>query len=555
MKKLKSAAFIFSIILIMFITGCSKKNKQPESVTFSFFTSDATEDNFFNDPVAKEITKRTGVTLSIEHPISGDTQAIPLMIINKKYPDLIYAKGDLTKLISAGAVIPLDDLIEKYGKNMKHLYGNQLVRLRNSISDPHIYSVGTYNVKKAVYETSGSMNLQLAVLKELGYPRMTTLDDYENAIRAYIKKYPTINGKKTIGFSLLFDNWQWYIDLSNPANYLIGYPDNGQWIVNTKTYQAEYKFLDPEIYRYYQWLNKINKEGLLDPDSFTQKEDVWMAKIASGRVLGISYPEWGYTEVKTKLIKNGMQDRTYANLPIVADKKYKCPSLYDSGYSGGWGIAISKDCKDPVRAFKFLDWMCSDEAQILVNWGIKDINYKVINGKRVIPDEELKRKTTDPDYTKRTGVGLWIYPFPEAGTAAVDANKDFLTTTSRQSIIDNQLPIEREALNAYNAKTWTDLFPTAQELGGTSKFGTIWQYTLPHEINEKVLAADDYVKSMLPRIILSDPSEFKPQWNTMQQHLKDMGMGNCGKEVSKLIHEKMELWGTLPQKDLKKHFK
>ena len=370
------------------------------------------------------------------------------MLASGDYPDLIYAKGDLTKLINAGAIIQLDDYIEKYGKNMKKLYGDQLVRLRNSTEDPHIYSVGTYGVHNAIYETSGTMQIQHAVLKELGYPKIQTLDDYEKALNTYMEKYPEINGRKTIGLSLLIDTWQWYIDLSNPGGFVIGYPDNGQWIVNPSTYQAEYKFLDPNIYLYYKWLNKINTEGLLDPESFTQKEDVWKAKIASGRVLGLAYPNYGYWDSRSTLIANGMPERTYAYLPVVADKKYKCPALFDAGYSGGWGIAISTKCKDSVRAFKFLDWMCSDEAQVLVNWGLKDINYKIVDGKRIVPDEEMQRATSDPDYGKETGVGRWTYPFPMAGSAAVDASGQSIVRNTKDYVLKNYLPVERETLDA-----------------------------------------------------------------------------------------------------------
>ena len=68
---------------------------------------DATEDMPFTDPVAQEITKRTGITLSVEHPVAGDSQAIPLMMASGEYPDLIFAKGELTKLIDAGPSLPL----------------------------------------------------------------------------------------------------------------------------------------------------------------------------------------------------------------------------------------------------------------------------------------------------------------------------------------------------------------------------------------------------------------------------------------------------------------
>ncbi len=542
---LQVAVLIICATSVIFAAGKKEKAASTDSsgpITFSFFTSDATEDMLWNDPVAQEITKRTGVTLEVERPVAGDTQAIPLMIASGEYPDIIFAKGDLTKLIDAEAVIPLDDLIEQYGQNLKDLYGDQLVRLRNSPSDPHIYSVGTYGVKQAILETAGTMQLQHAVLKELGYPEIKTLEDYENALRAYMKKYPTINGQKTIGLSLLIDTWQWYIDLSNPGNYTIGYPDDGQWIVDSNL-NARYKFLDPEISQYYKWLNKLNAEGLLDPESFTQKEDVWKSKIASGRVLGIAYPNWGYGDARTSLIQNGQPERTYAYLPVTAGEKYKDPSLKDYGFSGGWGIAISSSCKDPVRAFKFLDWFCSEEAQILVNWGIENVNYVIKDGKRVVPAEEQNRADTDPDYSKKTGVGRWIHPFPQRGTAALDKNGDFITRTSRQRLIDNYLPVEKETLAAYGVQMWVDLFPTSEELG-VSKHGQVWQYALPPELNEKVTAADEYVKTALAQCVLAKPADFEAKWAELQKKLKDMGMEQAGVELTGIIGEKMKLWGV-----------
>lgn len=505
------ASFAAALIIICSMTaGCARKqeSKASDSITLSFFTADSTEDMPFTDPVALEIQKKTGVTLEVEHPVAGDAQAIPLMLASGEYPDLIYAKGELTKLIDAGAVIPLDDYIEKYGTNMKKLYGDQIVKLRNSSEDRHIYSAGTYGVKEQILETTGTMQLQHAVLKELGYPKISTLDEYSDAIRTYMKKYPEINGQKTIGLSLLIDTWQWYIDLSNPGNYTIGYPDDGQWIVDQKTLKAQYKFLKPEIYRYYKWLNKMNAEGLLDPESFTQKEDVWKSKIASGRVLGITYPIWGYNDARMSLIQNNMSERTYAYLPVTAGKQFKDPSRKNYGYSGGWGIAISTSCKDPVRAFRFLDWMCSEEAQILCNWGIKDVDYYVgQDGRRARTADEIHAAETDPDYSKKTGVGRWTYPFPMMGNAAVDSNGDNISVTSRETIIAKYLPVEKETLAAYGAEMWIDLFPAPEELG-VSKHGQVWQYALPSDINEKVTAADEFVKTTLAQLVLGSPADF-----------------------------------------------
>jgi putative aldouronate transport system substrate-binding protein len=546
----KSVLLLVAVVMVLLFAGCGKKGggatgattagtKTP--ITFSFFNWDATEDMLFDDPVAKKITEATGVTLTVDFPVGGDTQIVPLMIASGEYPDLIFAKGNLANLQEAGAIVRLDDLINTRGKYIKELYGDQLVRLRNTPDDPYIYNVGTYGVKAAVWNTDGNMQIQHAVLKDQGYPRMRTLDDYEKAIKAYYAKFPTINGVRTIPLSILSDTWQWYIDVSNPSGFLIGYPDDGQWIVEPDTMQAYYKFLHPDAKIWYQWLNRMNAEGILDPESFTQTEDIWRAKIASGRVLGIAYPGWGYGEARTSLINEGRPDRTYAYLPIVADERFRAASLKDYGFSGGWGIAITTSCKDPERAFEFLDWWCSEEAQVLVNWGIEGTNWEWRDGKRYFLQQA--QMDTDPDFSRKTGVGRWIHPFPQRGSGYIDATGNFITRDSPENIKNNYLPVERETLAAYGAEMWIDLFPSTESLG-VSKHGAAWQYTLPPELNAITSEADDYIKTALANIVLGRPADFDASWERIQQELRRIGIEEANKQLTALIQEKMRLWGV-----------
>lgn len=536
------------IITALLPSSCSKAKPSVSTagtntpVTFTFFNVDASEDMPFNDPVARKITETTGVTLVVDRPVGGDQQAIPLMIASGQYPDLVYAKGNLTLLIEAGVVIPLDDLIERKGKYIKELYGEQLVRLRNSLDDPHIYTVGTYDVAPGIWKTDGTMQLQHAVLKDQGYPRMQTLDDYEKAIKAYMLKYPSINGNKTIGLSLLLDTWQWYIDLSNPSGFLTGHPDDGQWFVDQQTLEAQYKFLHPDTKYFYKWLNRMNAEGVLDPESFTQKEDIWKAKIASGRVLGLAYPIWGYGDARASLINDGMTNRTYAFLPIMINETYKPVVLRDSGLSGGWGIAITTACKDPERAFEFLDWICSEEAQILVNWGIEGVNYHVVDGKRIVPDEEQRMAESDPDHSRKSGVGRWAYPFPMRGKGYIDSTGNYITRDSPQRIVKQEyLAVEKETLAAYGVDMWIDLFPSTESLG-VSEYGAAWQYTLPPEANAKITEADNYIKNALANIVLGKPENFDNSWEKIVQDLRRIGIEDTGMTLTKMIKDKMELW-------------
>ena len=179
---------ITSFIILFFITGltsCYKEQKESElqeksDITLTFYSADNLNYLTFDDDIAKEITKKTGVKLEFIPHKESASQDIQLMIANHNYPDFIFAKSDISKLIENRAVIPLDSYIAKYGKNVRQLYGSSLDHLRNTIEDPKIYTFGTYEIRKKTLEVSGNLQLQNSVLREFGYPKIQTLDDVEN---------------------------------------------------------------------------------------------------------------------------------------------------------------------------------------------------------------------------------------------------------------------------------------------------------------------------------------------------------------------------------------
>ena len=106
-------------------------------------------------------------------------------------------------------------------------------------------------------------------------------------------------------------------------------------------------------------------EGILDPEFATQTHEDFVLKVAEGRVLGLLDEDWDYTGAEISLRADGQEEHTYAGLPVTIDRSVKCPSLKQQNLAVGWGIGITKICKDPVGAVMFLYWLCSDEAQIL----------------------------------------------------------------------------------------------------------------------------------------------------------------------------------------------
>ncbi|MBO0993359.1 ABC transporter substrate-binding protein [Bacillus sp. SD088] len=547
---------LWSTMLVLFVgialAGCSGDtdkssgdSKSDEPITLTFFNADLNSDVSFDDPVAKEITKRTGIKLDIQHPVGGDEQAIPLMIASGEYPDMIFAKGDIGKLIEAGGVIKLDDLIEEKGDNLKKMYGDQFDRLRNSLDDPSIYQVGTYGVENAFWETSGTTSIQLDVLRELGYPEIRTLEDYEDALTEYIAKHPEIDGQKTIGLSLLGSDWRWLITVGNPAGFSLGIPDDGQWAIDDETGEATYKFMIPEIKDYFKWLNHMNDIGLLDPESFTQTEDTYIAKLSSGRVLGIADQDWNYQDADKALKADGKEWKTYAPLPVTLNENYKSQGLKDYGFAGGWGISISSTSEHQEEAFEFLDWMASEEAQILVNWGIEGENYDVVDGKRVLQDDDREQRKTDAKYAEKTGVGQYIYPFPQWGNGAVDSNGNSITPDTQDDIIATYTDAENEVLSEYGMESWIDWFPSTEELG-ISNHGAAANYTIPNNSDLQIIQqkADDYTEQKITQAILGKPADFDKAWDEIQDKLIEMDIEKANAEMTKITQDTMKLWGT-----------
>lgn len=558
MKKRKLLSLVMAITLTATtFVGCGKKSGESSSdtpildgmdktpITLTFFNCDLTEDWDFTDDVAKKITELTGVTLEITHPVAGDTQAIPLMIASGEYPDLIFAKGDTAKLIDAGAIIKLDDMIEEKGENLKALYGDQLDRLRASSDDPSIYTVGTYGVSAEVYEPGGTLQIQHDVLKELGYPEIKTIYDYEEAIKSYIEANPTTeDGQQRIGLSLMASDWRWLITTGNIASAAIGIPDDGQFKVDDETGETTYKFTLPEIKEYFQWLNHMNDIGLLDPESFTQKEDTYKSKISSGRVIGLSDAAWDYSDAETTLISEGKVGSTYARLPVTVSEEYKDQSLKNYGFGGGWGVAISESCENKERAFEFLDWLASDEAQVLLNWGIEGEHYTVNeDGKRELLPEVQEQKNTDPDFGKKTGIGAYVYPFPQRGVGAIDSTGNSYTTTTLENVIANYNDAQKETLAGYGISNFTEMFPSSEELG-ISKHGQVWQYTIPSDSDIAIIQqkCDDYIQQAVTQAILGKPENFDKAWDEIQTTLKSYGIDKLNEEMTKLTKERLELW-------------
>ena len=520
-------------------TADDADDKSP--ITFEYFNADGKNGNWDN-PVAKAITEATGVTLDVSYPVASQGDAkedIALMIANDEYPDMIYAKGSATDLYQAGELIDMKELIEKYGPNIKKMYGAEMEKLKWSQDDPGIYQLSYAGVNQKTLTTGGSCQIQWAALKENDYKYPKTLDEYEKMIKSYLAAHPkTEDGLDMIGITMSASDWHWMITLGNPAGLIAdASPDNGQWIIDDE-YNVHYKHVTDEEKEYFKWLCRMYNEGILDPNFATQTDDDYIAKVASGRVVAITDAEWHYSQCEATLVADGKVDQTYVGLPVTLREDQVEKALLYQGTTVGWGIGITKSCEDPVRAIKFLDYLCSDEGQILYHWGIEGENYFLDdNGQPYRTDEEVAKAQSDPDYAKNTGIDNYT-GFPIYGTGSYSEDGFPYTPTTKESVIANYNTAEKEGCEAMGFEMLTDMFAQPEEFD-LLPYSALWAYQQPQELAEKQTILDEIAWPGLVKCVTGTEDEFDGNWESMVQELTDNGLADAEEAMTEFLATKL----------------
>ena len=357
--------------------------------------------------------------------------------------------------------------------------------------------------------------------------------------------YPEIDGQPTIGLSLLGSDWRWLITVGNPAGFAAGFQDDGQWHVDEETGETFYKFLVPEIREYFKWLNHMNDIGLLDPESFTQTFDSYIAKLSSGRVLGTADQDWNVSQAVAVLKADDKANRLWAPLPVTVSEDQLSQSTRDAGFTGTMGISISSTSDKQEEAFEFLDWMATEEAQILVNWGVEGVHYDIVDGLRVQKPEDRENANTNPNYSIDAGIGAYIHPFPMWGNGALDSNGQTIGRDSKVDIMENYTEAEVEVLEAYGIDLWVESFPQPEELG-QPPHGRAWEYVIPTSSDVTIIQqkADDLTTQKITEAILASPEDFDAIYDDMVAQLEAMNIKEAESQMTKITTDRMELWSS-----------
>jgi putative aldouronate transport system substrate-binding protein len=358
----------------------------------------------------------------------------------------------------------------------------------------------------------------------------------------YTKKHPTINGQPTIPFTILTYDWHAFC-LWNPPNFLAGYPNEGNGTVDPVTYEYRNFFTQDISKRWFKKLNELNAQGYIDRSAFTDNYDQYLAKIATGRVLGIHDQRWQLQNADDSLRDQGLYNRTMAPLPIVYDANIRpryrnipIPNL-------GRGLGISVKAKDPVRIIRFISDFLDEEIQRTMEWGVEGEDWQWNDRGEPYRTPEQRANWDNLNWQQQNRAILVRGLFPSWEGSFSDGYPTSLGDyyPEREALVRAE---DKELWDAYGVTSYAELMD--KDPPPNSLWFPTWNMPSPPEGSEAQIGyqrAEQTMRKYLPQIILANPADFEKLWTEYVAEMNTTGLNKYEAYMQDQLNKRIKAWG------------
>ena len=412
MKRLLNLTLVLALVTVT--AGCTKVQPAPSAsgedaenekrVTLDWYINYS----WYNSPwggnaVSEAITERTGVEIRFVSPDGNETVNLDALIAGDKLPDLVtlgWWEPQVNEMIEAGRVYALNELADEYDAYFWEVADAERLKWYTQ-SDGNVYGYPNSSYSPSDYENGQlSSNQTFLVRKDIyeaiGSPDMTTPEGFADAVRAAAQQFPTVDGKPLIPVGAHeftergCDSFDKFLQ-----NFLaIPYEKDGAFYD---------RYTDPEYKRWLMMFRELGEEGLLSNEIFIDKRVQMEEKIAEGRYFCMLYQRTDMAE-QQRILAERNPESIYIAVDGPKNAAGDMHTLPGSGLNGWTITLISKNCKDPESAIRFLSFLMSEEGQKLIALGVEGEHYRMENGRAVLTEETQQLMLNDyQEYVRRIG--------------------------------------------------------------------------------------------------------------------------------------------------------
>lgn len=326
-----------------------------------------------NLPVWQEVEKRTGIKINWEVMPSDQYNAAMQTRIaaGTNLPDILAVpplwNGDVVKYAEDGVIIPLKDLIEQYAPNIMKMFEKYpIIRKVLTAPDGEIYNLAEVFIEGNEVAPK-SLIIRKDWLDKLNLDVPVTVDDWYKVMKAFKEQDPNGNGiADEIPFTL--NDGGGYNYLASGFGLTAGV---GEFYADEEG-KVHSLYTSPEYKELITFLNKLYSEGLIDPQYSTNGDEAKVDAMVSKDLVGISVHFAGVDERWNKLAPGA--EYILVKPPTGPDGEQ--PKIVKRSPTG-MQFALSRDCKDPVAAIRWIDYIwANEEGVILTHFGIEGETFE-----------------------------------------------------------------------------------------------------------------------------------------------------------------------------------
>ena len=353
--------------------------------------------NINEDEYVKKLEEMTNTDLDIRlMPHNDFSTKMDLMFASGNIPDVVNAQNlyssssgngkSVLQAVEAGVFLPLDDLIDKHGPNLKKFIPEEIWdKMRHD--DGHIYAIPQILSNPGRRATF----IRTDLLEKTGLDVPVTVEETLEVLRAFkeLGVEQPFAGRTSLKYADTFFgayDVQPFWEIDESGNPIPKYFDTENMKLALGAYKTMYE------------------EGLMHPEFLTQDSTQFKNAIQAG--------DAGMWSMNANTL-NSWEQNLQQSVPEAKIAIIPSPIGPDGG--GGYirsadvmrSFLINADAENPEKIIEFFDWMLTEEAETFFTYGIEDVDYTMENGKINYKQPE---STDEVDREVYRSSWLWLIP-------------------------------------------------------------------------------------------------------------------------------------------------
>lgn len=404
----KFLSLLLAVCLCLTLAGvASAQSDELTEIDFMYMSSSFTPVIFGDDPVTQAFMDNTGVKLITSAP-SGDWETVAnVMLASGDYPSMMHIDHGtvFNKFVDAGALLPIDELAEEYGYTNiidGSTIPEEVIKVRSS-ADGHLYMVPNWFSDDGFGSVGQAVSVRNDVYAEAGTPQLGTVDELYAWLENLRDQNLTYEGVKMWPLYVSFTDTNM---IGNVAN-MWGSKICRNMYYNEETERVESILRNDTLLQALTFLNKCYNNGILDPEALTFDSNQQTEAYNQGKYAVIMDWFWNMWTADSALSQVN-PDVYYKCIPVPAGTEGVQPYFGYNHRAGSSGVVITKNCKDPEAAMRFISFYLSEPGQILEFYGIEGETYEMRDGVPYLLDGVYEAKLADWNgYALKTGIRVF----------------------------------------------------------------------------------------------------------------------------------------------------